>query len=160
MTSRERVLTTIAHSEPDRVPFNVRPDPLHRERLREIAGDVDFAEHFRHDIRFVSIPLPSPPEGVDPKDWTPSPAPSDIADAAEAAWSLQARGVGAQSILSGTADEVCAGVLETLRIMAPGGGYIAAPCHTLTPEVPFDNVVALHDALQRFGHRRYRRRER
>jgi len=312
MTSRERVLTTIAHSEPDRVPFNVRPDPLHRERLREIAGEVDFAEHFRHDIRFVSIPLPAPPEGVDLKDWTPAPDPSDIAAAAEAARSLQARelavcggyacgvyeqakawlgdeaamvgpyedprgfgalldrvtdwkcavygayvsagvdivwigddlgtqrslvmspeqyrqwyrprhrrivdhlrslradvtiafhccghvtpllgdliemgvdvleavqseamdlahlkrefgrgitfwgGVGAQSILGGTPEEVRAGVLETLRIMAPGGGYIAAPCHTLTPEVPFENVVALHEALQRFGAPRHWRRD-
>jgi len=304
MTSRQRVLTTIAHSEPDRVPFNVRPDSLHRARLREIAGDVDFAEYFDHDIRYVTIPLPSLPEGAAPRAWAPSPAAADIAAAAEAVRDLQARGlavcgayacgvyeqakawlgdeaamvgpyedarlfgplldritewkcavygayvsagvdivwvgddlgtqrslvmspqqyrqwyrprhqrivdhlrslrpdvriafhccghvtpligdliefgvdileavqseamdlaelkreygrtiafwggVGAQSVLSGTPEDVRAGVLETLRVMAPGGGYIAAPCHTLTPEVPFDNVLALHEALHDLG---------
>ncbi|MEI6500123.1 MAG: uroporphyrinogen decarboxylase family protein, partial [Armatimonadota bacterium] len=60
-------------------------------------------------------------------------------------------GVGAQSILSGTPEDVRQGVRETLRLMAPGGGYIAAPCHTLTPEVPFGNVVALHEALCELG---------
>ena len=304
MTSRQRVLTTIAHAEPDRVPFNVRPDALHPARLRETAGDVDFAEHFGHDIRFVAIPLPPLPEDVAPRDWTPAPARCDIAAAAEAARALRARGlavcgayvcgvyeqakhwlgdepamvgpyadprgfgalldeitewkcavygayvaarvdivwigddlgtqrslvmspeqyrqwyrprhhlivdhlrsirpdvriafhccghvtpligdlieigvdileavqseamdlaalkreygrsitfwggIGAQSILGGTPDEVRAGVLATLRVMAPGGGYIAAPCHTLTPEVPFENVLALHEALQELG---------
>ena len=304
MTSRQRVLTTIVHSEPDRVPFNVRPDPLHRGRLREIVGDVDFAEHFAHDIRFVGVPCPDLPEGVAPVDWTPAPEPSDIAAAAETVRDLQSRGlavcgayacgvyeqakawlgdeaamvgpyerpgefgalldritewkcgvygacvlagvdivwigddlgtqrslvmsppqyrewyrprhrriidhlrslradvkiafhccghvtpligdliemgvdileavqseamdlaelkrdygrsicfwggVGAQSILSGTPEDVRAGVRQTLEIMAPGGGYIAAPCHTLTPEVPFANVTALHDALRDLG---------
>ena len=304
MTSRERVLTTIAHQEPDRVPFNLRPDAIHCARLQENAGDVDFAEYFGHDVRYVAIPLSSPPEGVAQGDWTPHPSAADITAAAEAVAALQARGlavcgsyscgvyeqakhwlgdeatmvgpyedprgfavlldritawksalygadvtagvdivwmgddlgtqrslvmspaqyrqwyrprhqrivdhlrslrpevkiafhccghvtpligdlieigvdileavqseamdltqlkreygrditfwggVGAQSILSGTPEDVRTGVLETLRIMAPGGGYIAAPCHTLTPEVPFENVLALHEALRELG---------
>jgi len=60
-------------------------------------------------------------------------------------------GVGAQSVLQGTPEQVLEGVRATLRIMAPGGGYIAAPCHTLTEEVPPDNIVAFHEALRRYG---------
>lgn len=61
-------------------------------------------------------------------------------------------GVGAQSVLARTTPEqVKAGVRETLRIMAPGGGYIAAPCHTLTDEVSWESVLAFHEAVQAYG---------
>jgi uroporphyrinogen decarboxylase len=61
-------------------------------------------------------------------------------------------GVGAQSVLARTTpDQVIAGVRETLRAMAPGGGYIAAPCHTLTDEVPWESVLAFHEAMARYG---------
>jgi len=61
-------------------------------------------------------------------------------------------GVGAQSVLARTTPEqVTEGVRETLRTMAPGGGYIAAPCHTLTDEVPWESVVAFHEAIVRYG---------
>jgi hypothetical protein len=35
--------------------------------------------------------------------------------------------------------------------MAPGGGYLAAPCHTLTEEVAWEGVLAFHDALRDYG---------
>lgn len=58
-------------------------------------------------------------------------------------------GVGAQSVLVRTTPEqVRAGVRETLAIMAPGGGYIAAPCHTLTDEVSWEAIVAFHEAVR------------
>ncbi|MBI2297731.1 MAG: hypothetical protein HYU66_02050, partial [Armatimonadetes bacterium] len=61
-------------------------------------------------------------------------------------------GVGAQSVLARTTPEqVADGVRETLRTMAPGGGYIAAPCHTLTEEVPWEAVVAYHEAVRQYG---------
>ena len=61
-------------------------------------------------------------------------------------------GVGAQSVLARTTpQQVTEGVRETLRVMAPGGGYIAAPCHTLTAEVPWESVVAFHEAMERYG---------
>ena len=82
MTSRQRVLTTLGHREPDRVPFNLRADPVILDRFRA---------------------------------------------------------------------EVVAGVCRTLRTMAPGGGYIAAPCHTLTEEVPWENILAFHQALREHG---------
>ena len=60
--------------------------------------------------------------------------------------------VGAQSTLARTTPEqVIEGVRRTLSVMGPGGGYIAAPCHTLTEEVPWESVVAFHEALQRYG---------
>ena len=61
-------------------------------------------------------------------------------------------GVGAQSVLARTTPEqVKAGVHETLRIMAPGGGYLAAPCHTLTDEVSWESVIAFHEAVAEYG---------
>jgi uroporphyrinogen decarboxylase len=60
--------------------------------------------------------------------------------------------VGAQSVLARTTpQQVMEGVRRTLAIMAPGGGYVAAPCHTLTEEVPWENVVAFHEALRHYG---------
>jgi hypothetical protein len=36
-------------------------------------------------------------------------------------------------------------------VMAPGGGYIAAPCHTLTEEVPWSSIEAFHAAMRTYG---------
>ncbi len=61
-------------------------------------------------------------------------------------------GVGAQSVLArATPAQVTEGVRRTLDIMAPGGGYIAAPCHTLTEEVPWRSIVAYHQAVRTYG---------
>lgn len=61
-------------------------------------------------------------------------------------------GVGAQSILARTTPEqVAEGVRRTLCVMAPGGGYIAAPCHTLTEEAPWSSIVAFHQAVKDCG---------
>ena len=35
--------------------------------------------------------------------------------------------------------------------MAPGGGYIAAPCPTLTDEVPWESVLAFQTAMAPYG---------
>ena len=42
-------------------------------------------------------------------------------------------------------------VRDRVEALAPGGGYIAAPCHTLTEEVPPESVVAFRDAMAAFG---------
>lgn len=305
MTSRERVLIALSHREPDRVPFNLRPSRELVEQLHHHVGKVDFAEHFGHDVRYVSVALPQRPEGTPEVDWAPQPGAQDIARIAQATRELQARGlavcgayacgvfeqakhwwgdfrtllapreeprefaqlldrivewkasiygayaragtdlvwmgddlgtqrslvmspaqyrewyrprhrqlvehirsirpdvkiafhccghvtplvrdlidigidvleavqaetmdigglkcefgrdiafwggVGAQSVLARKDPaDVAEGVRQTLEIMAPGGGYIAAPCHTLTDEVPWQSVVAFHDAVRRFG---------
>ena len=307
MTSRERVLRALAHEEPDRVPYNLRPSDEMRKRLQEEQGDpnIDFADFFGHDIRYVSIPLPECPADVPQREWVPRPDPEDIARCREQTKRLQARGlavcgfyacgvfeqakhwfgdaetlimpfeeparlerelgritewkmavygayaqagvdivwigddlgtqknlvmspdqyrqwyrpchvaivehlaklrldvriafhccgyvttlipdlidigidvleavqaecmdigqlkrefgkdisfwgaVGAQSVLARTTPaQVMDGVRKTLAIMAPGGGYIAAPCHTLTQEVAWESVRAFHEAIQRYG---------
>jgi hypothetical protein len=61
-------------------------------------------------------------------------------------------GVGNQSVLSCLSPEqVVASVRGTLEIMMPGGGYMAAPCHTITEDIPWANVVAFVQAVQRHG---------
>jgi len=307
MTPRERVLRTLRHHEPDRVPFNLRPSAAMRQRLRDETGrpDAEFAEHFGHDIRYVAIPLPKCPADVPAAEWTPRPTEEHVAACGEQVRRLHARGlavcgayacgvfeqakhwlgdaatltlpydepdrlaatldriadwklavygayaragvdivwigddlgaqrslimspahyrewyrprhehivaglrriradvriafhccghvtpligdlielgidvleavqaeamdiahlkrefgrdlafwggVGAQSVLARTTPEqVVEGVRHTLRVMAPGGGYIAAPCHGLTDEVPWASILAFHDAIARFG---------
>ncbi len=305
MTSRARVLTTIAHREPDRVPHNLRPSPECVARLQAEHGADDFAEYFGHDVRYVYLALPARPDGVPDDQWTPQPDAGAIAAVATQVAALQARGlavcggyacgvfeqakhwlgdaetllapyddpvglgrvldrivewkasvygayaeagcdlvwmgddlgtqrslvmspadyrrwyrprhqalvahirsrqpgvriafhccghvtplvgdlielgidvleavqaetmdlsqlkrefgrdlafwggVGAQSVLARTTPEqVVAGVRGTLVTMAPGGGYIAAPCHTLTDEVNWAAVVAFHEAVRRYG---------
>lgn len=60
--------------------------------------------------------------------------------------------VGNQSVLArlepgGVVDSV----RRTLSVAAPGGGYIAAPCHTVTADIPWENVLAFHEAVRRYG---------
>jgi len=287
------------------VPHNLRPAPEMRDLLRAQAGDVDFAEYFGHDVRYVALALPKRPEDVPESEWTPRPTEQHIAAVAEATRTLQERGlavcgmyacgvyeqakhwvgdeatmigpyddpkgfsevvdritdwkcsiygayagagtdivwmgddlgtqrslvmspqqyrewykprhrhivehiraiqpevkiafhccghvtplipdliqigidvleavqaetmdiaglkrefgrdlafwggVGAQSVLARTTPEqVIEGVRRTLRVMSPGGGYIAAPCHSLTEEVPWESVLAFHEAMDTYG---------
>ena len=305
MTSRDRVLTTLNHEEPDRVPLNLRPSPELVEMLRAEAGEVSFADHFGHDVRYVYLALAERPEDVPEAEWTPRPTEQALAAIADATSKLHEQGlavcgayacgvfeqakhwlgdeaamvgphddpqafgelldritdwkasiygayaaagtdivwmgddlgtqrslvmspeqyrewyrprhrriveqirstradariafhccghvtplvrdlieigidvleavqaetmdlgqlkrefgrdisfwggVGAQSVLARTTpQQVIEGVRETLRVMAPGGGYIAAPCHTLTEEVPWESVLAFHEAMEAYG---------
>jgi uroporphyrinogen decarboxylase len=307
MNSRQRVFTTLAHQEPDRVPWNLRPSAEIENRWREQRGDpnLDFAAHFGYDVRYVSIPLPRLPElQADPR-WNPRPDADAVTKCREKTRALQAEGVavcggyacgvfeqakkwlgdaqaltmpvddprrlrteleritawkmdvygayaqagvdivwigddlgaqhslimspvqyrqwyrpchvqiveslrklrehvhiafhccgyvtalvpdliemgidileavqpecmdlaflkrefgrdisfwggiGTQSTLAKSSRaELFEGVRKTLELMAPGGGYIAAPAHTLTEEVPWETVVAFHEAMQRYG---------
>ena len=95
MDSRQRILQTLRHEEPDRVPFNLRPSDSMRQRLRSEAGDpeADFAEHFGHDVRYVSIGLPGCPDGVPAPEWTPLPTEEEVTACADGVRRLQARGL-------------------------------------------------------------------
>ena len=46
----------------------------------------------------------------------------------------------------GSVDEVRQEVLDNLRILGAGGGYILAPCHNIQPVSPPENVVAMYQA--------------
>jgi uroporphyrinogen decarboxylase len=45
----------------------------------------------------------------------------------------------------GTAAEVRQEVLDNLRILGAGGGYILAPCHNIQAITPPENVVAMYE---------------
>jgi len=307
MTSRERVFAAVAHQEPDRVPYNLRPSPELVEMLRAEQNDpaLDFDDFFKHDIRYVRLSIPEPPDGVPEWEWTPAPTEEEITrctnrvktlkehdvvvcagyvcgvfehakewlgdeqtltlpfddpvrleaildritewkmslyggyvkSGVDIVWigddlgtqkslvmspeqyrkwykprhlriirhlraiepdvlvafhccgfvttlipdlidigvdiqeAVQAEcmdlrelkrefgedltfwgGVGTQSVMhKDTREGVIEGVKRTLEIMAPGGGYIAAPCHDLTEEVPLENAKAYYEALELFG---------
>ena len=95
MNARERVLRTLEHEEPDRVPYSLRPSDAARRRLREEQGDsdVEFDEFFRHDIHFVAIPLPKRPDDTAVREWAPRPSEEDIAACSETVTALQSRGL-------------------------------------------------------------------
>jgi uroporphyrinogen decarboxylase len=50
-----------------------------------------------------------------------------------------------------TPAEVRAHVLERLRILAPGGGFVFNTVHNILPEVPPQNVLAMFEAVEEFN---------
>jgi len=42
-------------------------------------------------------------------------------------------------------------VVERMRVLAPGGGYVLAPANHLQPDVPAQNVIALFQAARKYG---------
>ena len=62
-------------------------------------------------------------------------------------------GIGVQSVLPyGTPGEVKDTVRRTIEIMGAGGGYICSPSHNLRPEIPWENVIAMVEAIKEYGH--------
>lgn len=51
----------------------------------------------------------------------------------------------------GTVEEVRQEVIDNLRILGEGGGYILAPCHNIQAVGPAENVVALFEAGYEYG---------
>lgn len=45
----------------------------------------------------------------------------------------------------GSVEDVQREVLDNLRILGEGGGYILAPCHNIQPLTPVENVVAMYE---------------
>lgn len=55
-------------------------------------------------------------------------------------------------LINGTPESVRQRTREVLRIMAPGGGYVAGASHDyILEETPVENVVAMFDAVAEFG---------
>lgn len=60
--------------------------------------------------------------------------------------------IGMQSVFfNRSPEEVREEVCLSLRIMAAGGGYIAAPCHTVTKDMTVGNVKAFYEAVIAYG---------
>ena len=60
-------------------------------------------------------------------------------------------GINTQETLPfGTPEDVRRQVRERIAVLGKGGGYLCGPDHTVRPEVPVDNIVALLDEAQTF----------
>lgn len=58
--------------------------------------------------------------------------------------------IGTQSTLPwGSPDDVREAVRHSIELFAPG--LVLAPTHVIEPEVPWDNIVAFHDAIDTYG---------
>jgi uroporphyrinogen decarboxylase len=56
-------------------------------------------------------------------------------------------GIGMQRLLPlGTPDEVRQGVRETFQNLGGSGGWVCAAVHTLTDDIPIENVIAMLEA--------------
>lgn len=51
----------------------------------------------------------------------------------------------------GTVEEVRQEVLDNLRILGQGGGYILAPCHNIQAVSPPENIVAMYETCYEYG---------
>lgn len=51
----------------------------------------------------------------------------------------------------GTPQQVREEVRRVIQALAPGGGYLAAAVHTITNDVPPENILAMVDAIEEFG---------
>ncbi len=55
-------------------------------------------------------------------------------------------------LINSTPEIVREKTLETLKIMMPGGGYVAGASHdTILEETPVENLIAMFDAIHEFG---------
>jgi hypothetical protein len=57
----------------------------------------------------------------------------------------------AGTLAFGTPDEVVADTRAHLEALAPGGGYVVASSHSITPAVPPENFLAMVEATVRYG---------
>jgi uroporphyrinogen decarboxylase len=61
-------------------------------------------------------------------------------------------GIDTQKILPfGTPNEVENEVVRLIRSLAPGGGYILAPCHNIQPNTPPENVIRMFEVANKYG---------
>jgi len=60
-----------------------------------------------------------------------------------------------QTLPFGTVEDVRREVVENLRILGRGGGYILAPCHNIQANTPPENVVAMYEKGYEEGWRRF-----
>lgn len=51
----------------------------------------------------------------------------------------------------GQVEEVRAGVLQTMKNYAPGGGYVFSPSHYILSDVPIQNIYTMLEAQREFG---------
>lgn len=61
-------------------------------------------------------------------------------------------GIDTQHILPhGSVDDVTAEVRKRIRDLAPGGGFVLSAVHSIQPDVPPENILAMADAAAIYG---------
>ena len=60
-------------------------------------------------------------------------------------------GMDVQQTLRGPKDGVREETIERLKVLAPGGGYIFAPSHNLSHDVPMENVLCMLETVRQYG---------
>jgi len=56
-----------------------------------------------------------------------------------------------ESLSYSAPDDVRRIVAETIKVLAPGGGFLFASIHNITPEVPPENILALFETARQYG---------
>jgi len=51
-----------------------------------------------------------------------------------------------------TVEETKAYVKDRIEKIGAGGGYICAPSHNIQPDTPFENVLAMYEAIEEYGY--------
>ena len=51
----------------------------------------------------------------------------------------------------GTADDVRNEVMQIIRDLAPGGGYVLASVHNLQSDIPSENILAMLETASKYG---------
>ena len=133
LTSRERVLTAIAHREADRVPYNLRLISELLPVAQAQIGTTDYAEYFGHDVRYVGLKLPPKPESVPPAEWAPLPTAEIIAQTAEHQKASVAQANQSVATIADASKVVYANVANALEVFdqarsaaGEGGAAVAA----------------------------------
>ncbi len=52
----------------------------------------------------------------------------------------------------GTPEDIRTEVRRVIDILGPGGGYMVSSVHTVMNDVPAENVLAMVDAVEEYGH--------
>jgi uroporphyrinogen decarboxylase len=55
------------------------------------------------------------------------------------------------TLARGTVEEVRSEVLDNIRILGEGGGYILAPCHNIQVVSPPENIIAMYETAYEYG---------
>ena len=56
-----------------------------------------------------------------------------------------------QTLPFGSRAEVTQEVRDRIEALGKGGGFILGPTHTIEPDVPLENIVAMYEAAGEFG---------
>jgi len=104
--------------------------------VREIIPDL-----IRVGIDILDVVQPEP-KGMDLKELK-----SDFGDEIVYHGTISVAG----TLTRGCAGEVMEEVKRIISIMAPGGGFVLAPTHTILPETPLENIIALYETGYKYG---------